>query len=87
MQQVHQRIIARQSIKMKGYVAVQRKLLILIYTLWKNNQPYKFLEQPVEAAPNRAGLDPLSFFLISKLKNIWKLTQNLRIAGVLMPRQ
>ncbi len=22
---------------MKGYVAVQRKLLILIYTLWKNN--------------------------------------------------
>lgn len=22
---------------MKGYVAVQRKLLALIYTLWKNN--------------------------------------------------
>jgi hypothetical protein len=40
--------------KMKGYVAVQRKMLILIYTLWKKNEAYnpsiKFLEQPVEAA-------------------------------------
>jgi transposase len=48
------RIMERQDVKMKGYVAVQRKLLILIYTLWKKNEVYnpsiKFLEQPVEAA-------------------------------------
>ena len=25
---------------MKGYVAVQRKILILIYTLWKNDSEY-----------------------------------------------
>jgi len=25
---------------MKGYVAVQRKILVLIYTLFKNNTPY-----------------------------------------------
>ena len=54
MQQLHYRIIEKQTIKMKGYVAVQRKLLMLIYTLWKNNEAYnlsiKFLEQPVEAA-------------------------------------
>jgi transposase len=54
MQQLHHRIIEKQAIKMKGYVAVQRKLLILIYTLWKKNEAYnpsiKFLEQPVEAA-------------------------------------
>ncbi len=25
---------------MKGYVAVQRKLLILVFTLYKKNQPY-----------------------------------------------
>ena len=25
---------------MKGYVAVQRKLLLLIYTLWKKDQYY-----------------------------------------------
>jgi transposase len=54
MQQLHYRIVEKQAIKMKGYVAVQRKLLILIYTLWKKNEVYnpsiKFLEQPVEAA-------------------------------------
>ena len=54
MQQLHHRIVEKQTIKMKGYVAVQRKMLILIYTLWKKNDVYnpsiKFLEQPVEAA-------------------------------------
>jgi transposase len=54
MQQLHYRIIEKQAIKMKGYVAVQRKLLMLIHTLWKKNEAYnpsiKFLEQPVEAA-------------------------------------
>jgi hypothetical protein len=37
-----------------SYVAVQRKMLMLIYTLWKKNEAYnpsiKFLEQPVKAA-------------------------------------
>jgi len=54
LQKLHNRIVEKQTIKMKGYVAVQRKLLMLIYTLWKKNEPYelpiKFLEQPVEAA-------------------------------------
>lgn len=35
------RILARHYQKMKAYVAVQRKLLILIYTLWKKNEEYK----------------------------------------------
>lgn len=51
----YNRLLTRHSIKMKAYVAVQRKLLILIYTLWKNNEEYnpekhnskKFLEQPL----------------------------------------
>lgn len=34
------RVLERTQIKMKGYVAVQRKLLVLIYTLYKKNQPY-----------------------------------------------
>lgn len=34
------RIVTRTSIKMKGAVAVQRKLLVLIYTLWKNDTIY-----------------------------------------------
>lgn len=36
-----ERILAQHNQKMKAYVAVQRKLLILIYTLWKKNQEYK----------------------------------------------
>lgn len=37
---LYQRIHQRSNIKMKGYVAVQRKLLALIYTLWKNNESF-----------------------------------------------
>jgi transposase len=39
--QLWDRIFERTKIKMKAYVAVQRKLLILIYTLFKKNQPYQ----------------------------------------------
>ena len=35
------RIYEKTNIKMKGYVAVQRKLLTLIYTLWKKNVEYQ----------------------------------------------
>lgn len=38
--QLYNRVYGRTKIKMKGVVAVQRKLLILIYTLWKNNTEY-----------------------------------------------
>lgn len=34
------RIVSKTGIKMKGVVAVQRKLLVLIYILWKNNTEY-----------------------------------------------
>jgi len=37
---VHHRIFERSFIKNKGYVAIQRKLLILIYTLYKKNEVY-----------------------------------------------
>ena len=39
-QQLYERVFERTSIKMKGYVAVQRKLLLLIYTLFKNDVEY-----------------------------------------------
>jgi len=35
------RIVSRNSIKMKGCVAVQRKLLEMTYTIYKTNTPYK----------------------------------------------
>lgn len=46
-QQLYQRVYERTRIKMKGIVAVQRKLLILVYTLFKKNQAYdpEFMHQ------------------------------------------
>lgn len=38
--QLYLRVYDRTKIKMKGYVAVQRKLLVLIYTLYKKNEAY-----------------------------------------------
>ena len=34
------RLVSKHGIKMKAAVAVQRKLLILIYVLWKKNQSF-----------------------------------------------
>lgn len=38
---LYKRVHQRTTIKMKGYVAVQRKLLCLIYTLWKNDTVFE----------------------------------------------
>jgi len=37
---LYDRIFERTKIKMKAYVAIQRKLLIMIYTLFKNNEAF-----------------------------------------------
>jgi transposase len=34
------RLISKRGIKMKGVVALQRKLLELIYVVWKTNKDY-----------------------------------------------
>ena len=39
-QQLFERCLERSNIKMKAYVAVQRKLLLLIYALYKSGQKY-----------------------------------------------
>lgn len=36
-----ERVYGRTAIKMKGYVAVQRKLLTIIYSLWKKDEAYR----------------------------------------------
>ncbi len=40
MEALYQRTLDKHGIKMKSYVAIQRKLLILIYTLWKKNEVF-----------------------------------------------
>lgn len=59
------RLVGKHGIKMKAVVAIQRKQLVMIYTLWKKNEyfnkskiePSKKLEQPKEAALNELVLD------------------------------
>lgn len=40
-QRLQKRIYEKTKIKMKGYVAVQKKLLLVMYTLWKKDEPYR----------------------------------------------
>ena len=37
---LYERIYDRNKIKMKGYVAIQKKLLVIIYTLWKKDESF-----------------------------------------------
>jgi transposase len=48
--QLFKRVLLSSGIKMKGYVAVQRKLLTLIYTLYKTDIPYdpNYLNKKIE---------------------------------------
>lgn len=61
--QFHERLIANGKTKMQAYVAVQRKLLALIYSLWKNQHEYQpqlfetLTDQNESSPANRATLD------------------------------
>jgi transposase len=55
------RLVSKHGIKMKGVVAVQRKLLILIYSLWKRQESYdksRYLSQKIEQ-PLKTALNEL----------------------------
>lgn len=38
--QLFERTLSKHNIKMKSYVAVQKKILVIIYSLWKMDQPF-----------------------------------------------
>ena len=40
MSELYQRLVSKQGIRMKAAVAVQRKVLVLIYAIWKSDQPF-----------------------------------------------
>ena len=66
MKELYLRLLSKHGIKMKALAAVQRKLLLLVYTLWKSGQDYdplyennktsKLLEQPEKTALNELAL-------------------------------
>lgn len=61
--QLYERIYDRTKIKMKGYVAIQRKLLCLIYALWKNDSVFD-----LDYAKRDSGnYDPKSLFSVGPL--------------------
>lgn len=56
---LYKRIVERTGIKMNGYVAVQKKLLVLIYTLWKKGEAFdkehthtNHTEEPEQVLPS-----------------------------------
>lgn len=58
--ELFKRIVSRSGIKMKGVVAVQRKLLVLIYILWKNDAVYDpEYEYKKEIGQHKAALTEL----------------------------
>ncbi len=53
---LYNRVFERTKIKMKGYTAVQRKLLTIVYSLWKKDEKYDPNFQPIveeKVAPHK----------------------------------
>jgi transposase len=59
--QLYDRVYDRTKIKMKAYVAIQRKLLCLIYALWKNDSSY---DQNYLTQKPSGNHDPKSLFSV-----------------------
>ena len=72
---LYERIYDKTKIKMKAYVAIQKKLLVIMYTLWKKQETYdpnylnslanraqkKSLELPISKQPNtKVGLHKMN---------------------------
>ena len=63
-----ERVYERTKIKMKGYVAVQEKLLVMMYYLWKKNEKYDpaFEKEVAPALPEATRDELLSEILIEQ---------------------
>ena len=66
--ELYQRVSEKTGIKMKGYVAVQRKLLVIMYTIWKKEKEFN----PIYKDENSGIEEPKLLF--SDQKNIPKGT-------------
>ena len=63
LKKLYGRVFEATKVKMKGYVAVQRKMLVLIYTLYKGQVPFDAEFSSVKknravAEKNQAGALP-----------------------------
>ena len=60
LKNLYERVYAKSKIKMKAYVAVQKKMLLLIYTLWKKNEAYNPLYHSASGNEEPKLLFPLN---------------------------
>lgn len=60
------RVNNKNSIKMKGYVAVQKKLLIVIFSLWKNDKKYDSNYENKSTSGNDGATNLFPFFCKEK---------------------
>jgi transposase len=58
---LYQRVSERTGIKMKGYVAVQKKLLVLIYHIWKNDKAFRSDYSKIFGEEESKDLFPFGF--------------------------
>ena len=73
--QMFDRIFDRTKIKMKGYVAVQRKLLLLIYTLFTKDvaydeKHYLQLQKKHKSQINQLGSNPLMAQVLELMEKV-----------------
>jgi transposase len=54
------RVYEKSGIKMKAYVAVQKKLLVMIYTLWKKDESFNIDHKNNSGNDERGALFPLT---------------------------
>lgn len=74
---LYQRIYVNTKIKMKAYVAVQKKILTIIYALWKKDQPYQpDYNNPFQTSGNDESRAFFPFFLKAVVPPIGGTTQD-----------
>ena len=68
LKNLQERVFKRRGIKMKGYVAVQRKLLVLMYSLWKNDAVFDpdYKTSGIQEPKSLCSVGSLEPFTLSK---------------------
>lgn len=68
--ELYERVYEKNRIKMKAYTAVQRKLLVIIYTLWKKDEEFDGDFQ--DRASREKEQEPSLTFLVNE-KSVCKI--------------
>lgn len=73
----YQRVFETTKIKMKAYVAVQKKLLVVIYTLWKKEKAFQSDFNNISGNVESRALFPLAHEVLKSSEGIKKIVPQL----------